>query len=1064
MNPMKNASSNARCFAPRVIAASLVAVGFLSPLAALADATPQTLPFAQDWSNTGLLTAGGNWSAVPGIVGYRGDSLTASTGVDPQTLLADGSATPVDALVNQTNPNTFTTGGVAEFEIANPTIALNGSGTADAPHIVIHLDTAGQQTIQVGYLLRDLDGSTDNSIQQVALQYRVGNAGSFTNVPAAYVADATGGPSLATLTTPVSVTLPSAADNQSLLQVRIITSNAVGNDEWVGIDDISITGTPIGGVNQPIVSICPATLTLDQGISGSVMLSASDADSIVNSAAITSAAVVGISLGVFSAASGDGASASVSLQVADSTAAGTWPVQIRFDNNEVQSATCTVTVTVNMAAIVTPIPQIQGSGAASPLLGQNLTTQGVVTRVNSNGFFMQDEVGDGDTATSDGIFVFTGGTPPAAAAVGNLVRVSGAVAEFATGSGPGAVANPVTEITGPTVTLVSGGHSIAPTSIDFPEITEGDLERHEGMLVTIATPLTASQNFFQGRYGQVTLSADGRLEKPTNRHPAGSPEAAAMADDNARRRILLDDGTSIQNPNPTPYIGADNTLRAGDTIPGITGVIDYGLATNFADGLSDYKIHPTAPVAFSRTNPRPAAPATVGGNVRIGSFNVLNYFTTLDATGSAGCYPSGTRSDCRGADSAAEFTRQQDKIVRAISALNADAVGLMEIENNGNTAAQDLVGALNAVTAPGTWATVGLPAGGTGGDAIRVAMIYKPAVLTPVGGAVSDTDPIHNRPPLAQTFAAANGEKFTAVVNHFKSKGSCPPAGDPNADPNADQGDGQGCWNALRTEQAQALRGFVANRQAASGDADVIVIGDLNAYGKEDPVLDFVANGYVDQIDRFEGLGYSYVFDGESGYLDHALATPSLSAQIVGTAHWHINADEPSIIDYNTEFKQPACATCGPDYYSATAYRSSDHDPVLVGLSLVKTIAGTAGRDTLLGSAGDDRITGGIGADTLTGGAGSDTFVYGSLRDAGDRITDFLPGTDRLDLTQLLAGIGYAGGNAVGDGIVRIVNVAGGVGIQIDPDGLAGPGAPRLLVTLSGLGAAQIDPARDLGL
>ena len=298
------------------------------------------------------------------------------------------------------------------------------------------------------------------------------------------------------------------------------------------------------------------------------------------------------------------------------------------------------------------------------------------------------------------------------------------------------------------------------------------------------------------------------------------------------------------------------------------------------------------------------------------------------------------------------------------------------------------------------------------------------------------------------------------VVNHFKSKGSCPPPGDANAD----QGDGQGCWNALRTEQSQALRGFVTTLQGSTADNDVIVIGDLNAYGKEDPILDFTDNGYVDQVARFDNFGYSYVFDGDAGYLDHALATPSLSAQITGAAHWRINADEPSIIDYNLEFRQPACATCGPDYYGNTVYRSSDHDPVLLGLSLVKTIAGTAGRDTLAGSAGDDRITGGEGADNLTGGAGADVFVYRSLRDAGDRIADFLPGTDRLDLTQLLSSIGYAGSNAVADGVVRIVNITGGTGIQIDPDGLAGPAAPRLLVTLTGISPAQIVASRDLGL
>lgn len=1055
MNAITTRRSGAPHFAPRAIAASLVAIGLLSPLPAFADATPQTLPFAQNWSNTGLITADDNWSGVPGIIGYRGDSITGSTGADPQTLLGEGTIT-IDALANQTAPNTLTTGGVAEFQLANPTIALNGSGTADAPSIVIHLNTLGQQNIQVGYLLRDLDGSADNAVQQVALQYRIGATGNFVNVPAAYVADATEG-GTATKTTAVNVTLPAAADNQALLQVRVITSNAVGNDEWVGVDDIAVSGTPIGVVNQPIVSICPATLTLDQGISGSVVLAASDADSIVNSATITSAAVAGISLGTFSAASSDGGSASVTLQVADSTAVGVYPVQVSFANNELQNASCTVNVTVSAAAAITPIPQIQGSGASSPLLGQTVTTQGVVTKVTNNGFFIQDEVGDGDTATSDGILVFTGSAPTVA--VGNQLRITGTVAEFAP-SGAAANYRPVTEITGPSVTVLATGLTIAPTVITLPEVVEGDLERYEGMLVTIDTPLTASQNFFQGRYGQVTLSADGRLEKPTNRFPAGSPDAVTMADDNARRRILLDDGTSIQNPNPTPYLGADNTLRAGDTIPAITGVIDYGLATNYTDGLSDYKIHPTVTPSFSRTNPRPAAPSTVGGNIRVGSFNVLNYFTTLDAAGSAGCFPSGTRSDCRGTDSAAEFTRQQDKIVRAIAALNADAVGLMEIENNGNVAAQSLVNALNAFVGAGTYATVGLPTGGTGTDAIRVAMIYKPGKLTPVGAAVSDTDPIHNRPPLAQTFAAANGEKFTAIVNHFKSKGSCPSAGDANAD----QGDGQGCWNARRTEQSQALRGFVTTLQASTADSDVIVIGDLNAYGKEDPILDFTGNGYVDQVARFGGLAYSYVFDGEAGYLDHALATPGLSAQITGAAHWRINADEPSIIDYNLEYKQPACAACGPDYYSNTVYRSSDHDPVLLGLSLVKAIAGTAGRDTLAGSAGDDRITGGEGADNLTGGAGADVFVYRSLRDAGDRIGDFQPGIDRLDLTQLLASIGYAGGNAVTDGVVRIVAVAGGTGIQIDADGLSGPAAPRLLVTLTGISPAQILPSRDLGL
>ncbi|OQW86009.1 MAG: hypothetical protein BWK72_19375 [Rhodoferax ferrireducens] len=1050
---MKHHSSIRRP-ALKTVPACLLALGVLSSSLAVADTTPQALPFSQNWSSAGLISADDDWSGVPGIVGYRGDNLTASTGTDPQTLLVLDSKMDVNA--NQTTPASFGTGGVTEFQLTNPTIALAGSGTADAPSIVIHLNTTGQQAIVVSYLVRDLE-SVDDAQQQVGLQYRVGSTGNFVNVPAGYVADATTGPSLATLTTAVSAVLPAAADNQSELQVRIITTNAGGSDEWVGIDDISITGTPTGGtVNLPIATSCPANPVFVQGAGGSVALSATDPDSVVNSI-VLSGAPAGIALSAVNTASTDGGTATASLDAAPTLAAGSYAVQVSFGNNELQTADCTVTVRVDG---VTTIPQIQGNDATSPLAGQSVTTRGVVTKVNNNGFFMQDLAGDDDVSTSDGVFVFTSSAPPASVVVGNLLNVTGTVTEFRVGTGAEAVARPVTEIVSPVISLVSSGNTIAPKRVFLPESTEGELERLEGMLVRIEVPLTASQNFFQGRYGQVTLAADGRLIKPTNIHPAGSRDALDLADENARRRILLDDGSSFQNPNPTPYIGADNTLRAGDSLAsGLTGVIDYGLATNSSSGISDYKIHPTQPVVFSRTNARTAAPAAVGGDIRVGSFNVLNYFTTVGPLGTP-CFGG----ECRGANSAAEFQRQRNKIIPAILGLNADVVGLMEIENNGQTAVQDLVNGLNAVAGAGTYVTVSLPTDGTGTDAIRVAMIYKPARVSLVGGAISDTNPIHNRPPLAQTFAAANGEKFSVVVNHFKSKGSCPAV----AGPDADQGDGQGCWNATRTEQAQALGSFIT-RELVSVDPDVVIVGDLNAYGKEDPILALVAQGFVDQIARFDAAnGYSYVFDGESGYLDHALASVSLSAQTVGATHWHINADEPAIIDYNLEYKQPTCATCGPDYYSASVNRSSDHDPVILGLALAapvvsgQVINGTSGRDTLTGTAGNDVIKGGPGADVITGGAGADRFVYTSTRDVGDRITDFVPGADRIDLAALLSSIGYTGVNAVASGVVKLVDTAAGLSLQIDTDGAAGNAVARPLLTLTGVTAAQIVPSRDL--
>ncbi len=717
------------------------------------------------------------------------------------------------------------------------------------------------------------------------------------------------------------------------------------------------------------------------------------------------------------------------------------------------------------------IPQIQGGGATSPHVGEAVRTSGVVTRVNNNGFFMQDPAGDGDDATSDGIFVYTGGSPTVSA--GQLVLLTGVVSEYNAGAAgnPDTAAHPVTELVGVTdLQVLSSGHAIAPKVIDFPELANDDLERVEGMLVTINGPLTVSQNYFLGRYGQVTLSAGGRLETPTNRHRPGTPEALALADANARRRILLDDGTTQQNPDPTPYLGDEDTLRAGDAVAALTGVVDYGLATSSNLAAGDYKIHPTEPVVFTRDNPRSTAPAPLPGNLRLASFNVLNYFTTFtdgtDADGRTGqgCTLEGVSSpaNCRGADNLAEFQRQRTKIVEALAAIDADAIGLMEMQNNGATAVQDLVDGLNARLGAGTYAPVPDPAAGTGSDAIKVAMIYKPARLARIGEAQADIDPVHNRPPLAQTFAARNGERFTLVVNHLKSKGSCPADGDPDAGGNVDAGDGQGCWNARRVAQAQRTAAWVASLATGAGTDAALLLGDMNAYAQEDPIVAYATAGYADQIGRFNGFGYSYVFDGAAGRLDHALATAALAARLTDATEWHVNADEPSVIDYNTEFKKPACGGCGPDYYSPTAYRSSDHDPVVVGLYLVKVITGGPGKDTLAGSPGDDQLIGGAGSDKLSGGDGEDVFTYTSLGDAKDTILDFTPGADRIDLRALLAGLGYAGSDPIADGVVRLKDGAKGALLQIDADGAGGGAKWKTLALLQGVAAAAVDPARDL--
>lgn len=352
----------------------------------------------------------------------------------------------------------------------------------------------------------------------------------------------------------------------------------------------------------------------------------------------------------------------------------------------------------------------------------------------------------------------------------------------------------------------------------------------------------------------------------------------------------------------------------------------------------------------------------LGGRVHVASFNVLNYFTTLD-TGAPVCGPTGGL-DCRGANNALEFTRQRDKILTALAAINAHLVGLIELENNPTASIQNLVDGLNAATQPGRYAFINT--GTIGTDAIKVGFIYQPAVVTPVGShSILDAtvDPraitTQNRPALAQTFRR-NGvrsdlQRFTVVVNHFKSKGSAcadnPPEPGELFDP--DTGDGQGNCNLTRTSMAQALIDWLANNPThdptPAADRKLLIIGDLNAYAQEHPIQaltdstftlpGFPANPhatYTNMIDVFLGAeSYSFVFQGQSGYLDHALANPVLQPLVSGVTEWHINADEPVALDYNLEWTASIDKNANQQtaLYAPDAFRSADHDPLIVGFN-----------------------------------------------------------------------------------------------------------------------------------
>lgn len=746
--------------------------------------------------------------------------------------------------------------------------------------------------------------------------------------------------------------------------------NDANNDHGLAVDDLSVTAVTVPAENQPIAATAtPASITTDEGVAASSDLSATDPDGTVSGASITAGDVAGISLDGFVAAGAAGGAATATLNVASSVAPGTYNVVVTFTNADAtpQSTDLTVPVTVVAAPTITRIHEIQGAGSAvtgpGPFTVEAVVVGDYQTQGSGQlrGFFLQEEDADADAdpATSEGIFVFCT-TCPVPVEVGDLVRVTGAASEFFDMS-------QLTASTVASVTVLDSDQPLpTPAALELPvPITpSGDLaadtaainayyEPFEGMLVTFPDTLSVSEYFELARYGQVILTEGGRPHTFTAVNP---PSAAGLIDheiDLARRTVILDDTDNRQNrpvdtPNtpyyhPAPGLSTGNFFRGGDTIAGLTGVLHWSFAGQA--GTDAWRIRPVVEefsYAFTSVNPRPAAPE-VEGRLKVASFNVLNYFLTVDTTSSNNvgtCGPSGTL-DCRGADSAQELERQRAKLTRALIGLDADVLGLMEMENTpGVTPSLQIVEDLNAALGADIYDYVDTGAIGT--DAIRLGIIYKRTTVSPLGAHAildSSVDPRYidtrNRPALAQSFEEiGTGARFTVVVNHLKSKGSgCGPGDD-------DTTTGQGNCNGTRTLAAQALADWLAGDPTGSGDSDVLIIGDLNSYAKEDPIVALQSAGYTDLVAQFGGPGaYGYVFDGQLGYLDHALSNPSLTPQVADVAEWHINADEIPLFDYNDDVRDPGEAAFEEEssvlpLYEPNAFRTSDHDPVIVGLNL----------------------------------------------------------------------------------------------------------------------------------
>ncbi|OAI05415.1 hypothetical protein A1353_11555 [Methylomonas methanica] len=569
----------------------------------------------------------------------------------------------------------------------------------------------------------------------------------------------------------------------------------------------------------------------------------------------------------------------------------------------------------------TLISAIQGSSGVSPLSGSVQHVEAVVSAdfqgsSNLNGFFVQQVSGaDANDATSEGLFV----SSSVPVNTGDKVHIVGTVTETFNMTRLENVSS---------VDVCSSGNAL-PTAIEvnLPFDSAGnDPERWEGMLIQLPQTLTVTENYNLGRFGEFLLSSGGRLLTPTQ---VATPGQAAIdvAAQNLANQLLVDDGINVQNPDPVIYpqptgLSAATPLRSGDSVVGATGVLAYDFGV--------YRLQPTQPLTFVADNARGPAPTlSTLGSLKIASFNVLNYF---NGNGLGGGFPTS-----RGADTLTEFNRQRAKIIPAIHALNADVIGLMEIENDGygsTSAIADLVNGLNQLAGAGTYAFIKPGLSKVGTDEIAVGIIYKPTKVSTAGSVAildSSVNPLFidtkNRPAIAQTFLdKASNKLVTVAVNHLKSKGSaCDDVNDP------DTGDGQGNCNQTRTDAAQALASWLASDPTHNGVSNALIIGDLNSYAQEDPISTLKAAGYQNLLETFVGnqAAYSYVFDGAAGYLDHALANATLASQVKSAAEWHINADEPRSLDYNTEFKS---ANQVSSFYAADAYRSSDHDPLLIKL------------------------------------------------------------------------------------------------------------------------------------
>lgn len=570
---------------------------------------------------------------------------------------------------------------------------------------------------------------------------------------------------------------------------------------------------------------------------------------------------------------------------------------------------------------VTRIHEVQGSNNTSPLVDQGVVIKGVVTgdfteKKSLGGFFVQELIPDNDSNTSEGLFVRYDQSY-SKPNVGDVVVINGLVSEQ----------HQLTQVI-QVKHVIQCQESVeipAPVLIKMP-LTQINLESLEGMLLGFSEPVVVSDTYNYLKFGEFKVSSE-LLLAPTAKFRPGKA-ANKHAEAIRKNQLLIDDGSLAEFPTPLPLghdaqhsISASNTLQLGTPVQ-LTGIMHYAFGA--------YKIEPTSDIIFGQPIKNDDV-QDVGGTLKVAGFNVQNYFTTIDE-GGVQCGPLKNFS-CRGADSLEEYHRQLKKLVAVINQANPDILGLQELENNQQSIVS-LTEALNQDSNETKWAYI--ETGALGEDVIQVGLIYQLKSVKPVGKYAllnQIADPAFkedkNRIVVAQTFADNDQKLINVATVHFKSK-SCRDA----VGVNLDQNDGQGCYNATRTEVAGQLARWMKSDPTGQQAKVSVLVGDFNSYQQEDPIIELKEAGFINLADKYlPELNWTTSYQGRVGALDHILVNQKAFDHATGMVQWHINSIEMRVFGYNMEplsedLKKP------DDFYNQSPKSSSDHDWVMAGFEL----------------------------------------------------------------------------------------------------------------------------------